>query len=167
MVGHHEQRILLAPFAISVLPVRLTFGYPVGHRGSFFVIGEMLCQPFRVELDLPAGSAERVILRILVEVEHAGFALLPVGVLWDHVVALLLEFLERDLSGSAGVLPAELDPVFDALAARVLLEQAKSFGDGADYLVVALRFASGLYRLVLVEETVELAAQDLHSDVLD
>jgi len=83
---------------------------------------ELLGQAGGVELDLPAGSAERSADRVLVETGQPDGVLLPVGIGRDDVVAALPELLVADVLGGAGVLVADLDPLVDRFALRVFLQ---------------------------------------------
>ena len=58
------------------------------------------------------------------------------------------------------------DQLGDGLAAGVFLQQSQALGDLADDLVVAVRLAERLDALVLREQQVVLAAEDIGGDVV-
>ncbi len=77
-----------------------------------------------------------------------------------------LQIFPADEVGAAGGLVAVLDEFRDALAARVLLQQAQTLGQHDDDLVVGERLTQGLDALVLGVEQVVLAAEDVARDVV-
>ena len=123
---------------------------PLGQRAPLLVVGEVVGQPLRVELELAARRAQRMLLGILVELPQTGRDLLPIRIGGDDVVLLVLEVLPADRPARA---PCCRSPTFifssDGHAAGVLLVEPQLLGHLAHGLVVAERLADGLDGLVL------------------
>ena len=166
MVGTHEQRILLGALGADGLLMADAFGDPLGHRGPLEVVREVLFETGGLELELAGRCRERVLLRILIEVVEAGGDVLPSVGRGNHIVSLLVELLPADEVGAPGGLPAVLDELGDGLAAGVFLQQSQALGDLADDLVVAERLGEGFDALVLREQKVVLAAEDVAGNVV-
>ncbi|MBA7716888.1 hypothetical protein ES703_125972 [subsurface metagenome] len=166
MVGAHKQRILLGSFGADSLLVADAFCDPLRHRWPLEIRREVLEKAGGLELELTGRCRKWILLRVLVEIVEAGGYVLPIIGCGHYVVSLLVKLLPANEVVTTGSFPAVFDQLGDGLATGVLLQQPQALSDLAYDLVVTVRLAERLYTLVLREQQVVLAAEDVDGDVV-
>jgi hypothetical protein len=161
-----EKRILLGTLRSECLLVGLAVRDPLGHRGAFLVVREMLGQPGGVELEQTRGSSEGIALGIFVELDEAGRDALPIRVGGNHEVALVVQLLPTDEVLDVRGLVPQPDEFVLGPAPGIFLQHPQAVGDHLDDLVIAVRFTQRFDAPLFEEEEVELAAEDVAADIV-